>query len=1565
MRIPAPAVALLLLPCVSTQAADPYGLQMRPSFSAFHGGALPENAPVVSGTWSVKVAFPNLTFVNAMGLLPVPGTNTLVVWEREGRVYAFDNHPSTSVKTSILDISNKVQGWDDSGLLGLAFHPNFAHNRHVFLYYSYVPPGTVKGSMTKRPPVYTPIRNRLSRFTMNANGTLNAASETIFIDQISASVWHNGGGLFFHPGNGFLYLTNGDDASKDPQSLSYGFHGGVIRIDVDQRGGAISHPPPRAPLPAGSVAQHYYIPNDNPFVGQPGVLEEFFALGLRSPHRMTIDPPTGRIFIGDVGDGAREEISVIEPGESGLNFQWDRIEGLNGDLAPPYIGINKRPVLDYTHNEGSAVIGGYVYRGSEFPQLYGRYLFGDNGTGHIYVMDESTTPAGKTLLCTLPFGAGPNSGSNYTGLSSFGLDAQGEIYLCQMSSLGGQIYRLSSSGPEARQMPLTLSETGLFDDLAALAPASGFLPYEVNTPLWSDASKKRRWFAIPDGQKIAFHASGPWGFPAGSVFLKHFDLPVDETNPAVLRRLETRVLVRDDQGWVYGGSYKWREDGSDADLVVHNQAEDIEIATSGGGTRTQTWFYPGRQDCLACHTRQAGGVLGLHTAQNNLAAFFSGTGVTDNQLRAWNHAGYFEPSIQESTLPDLPRMAAIDDEAASVELRARSYLASNCAHCHRPGIAHVLWDARFEIPLDDAGILDGPVVNRLGVDNARVIAPQDVPRSLLHKRLSTASEHYKMPPLAKNVVDAAAVALIEQWIASAQMPLPKPLPAPWASLDIGTGVSAQGGAAAGTGGTFLVRGGGEDISGTRDGFHFVHRELVGDGTIIARVVSQENTHEWAKAGVMIRENLSADARHAMMVTTPGNGLAAEGRARAGGPSFNGPGQAGAAPIWVRLTRRGNLFLFLWSEDGVTWHEQHRRTLALPARTRAGLCVTSTAGDTLGAVTFDHVRFFPQAPFVFTGHPQSQLVKAGETALFEVATEGDPPGSFSWQRNGRTIVGERDFRLGIDPVQLGHAGAHRAIAGNRLFSEEAFLTVHDEANFNPNIPEGGTAVLTVPVAGPYDQITWFKNDSLLPSSSRVEGVNQPRLRIFSFNGDDAAAYTCVINAHGATAQLGPYQLRLLRVPVSTTAAPPPAAVSGAFLWQLSADEPATTFLVSGLPSGLSYDAKTNRITGVPNQAGDFAITLTPVNAAGAGAAVTFNLSIEALTGVTYGSFAGLIERHSEINSHLGGRLVISIRESGFYSGKVWQGRSTSAQSFSGRLQAQPGGNAILESGIGRGSAALLLRLEIDRVTGAAAGSLRRDDITSTSAAAWQSPWNRANPATAQVGTFTTALIPDAIVQSDAALYPQGNGFLTWTIKSDGTVLWAGKATEGAALSGSTRLGRQGQLPLFQLLRGSTASLLGVAMLNGDDIDPLSGHESSFFAAALPASNRSRVYRNGIPWHGIVIRGGRYTPPAGLILDLPAAPPENAGITLNGGGLDEDIVVPLFINASHRAASTGDNPANVRLRSLQPRTGLFSGTFASGGTFSGLIIPRLGQGAGYHLRATGTGAVQSGKVTLEAR
>ncbi len=938
---------------LSAQADLPYGLTQRVSVKAFLTGKMPPLGPGVSGNWKTVPAFPNLPFKNALGLCTLPGSSRLVVWEREGRVWSFENKADVTDKKLILDVSDRCQGWDDSGLLGIAFHPQFQQNHFVFVSYTWVQPGTVVGNPNVRPPVDKANRDRLARFTLDANGVAIPGSELVLIDQEARTVWHNGGGMFFHPKNGFLYVTDGDDENDDAQIIDRNLFGGIWRLDVDQRGGAISHPIPRQPQ-KGKTA-NYFIPNDNPFVGKPNALEEFYAIGLRSPHRMTFDAPSGRIFIGDVGAGEREEIDVIEPSDpAGLNFQWPRVEGLKGDLVPPFIGVNKRPVIDYNHGEGNAVIGGCVYRGKKWADdLGGRYIFGDNGTGKIWVLDETTSPASKIQLATLPNGPGPNTGSSYVGLSSFGFDQDGEIYLCQMSSEAGHIFRLERSGPPPVRMPMPklLSQTGAFADTAKLIPSPGLIAYNVNSPLWSDGAVKTRWMALPENGKIGFAEKGEWKFPEGTVFIKHFELPMDERRPAQRRRLETRLLVRDVNGSAYGVTYKWRADNSDADLLPDALNEDLTITNSDGTTRKQQWSYPSQTDCMRCHTPAAGYVLGPKTRQLNGDAFYPEANVHDNQLRAWNHLDLFDHALDEAKLGSLDKMVAISDSGASPEQRVRSYLDANCAHCHRPGGVHALWDGRYDTPLAATGIVNGPVITKLATIGAKVVAPGDAGRSLMHRRITSTDVSIKMPPLARNRFDDSAVDAITRWIASLP-PAASTLPKPWAADDIGQ--VEKPGDATFSGGTFTVFGGGADIWDGGDAFHFVSQPLHGDGQIIAHVTSVDKTDDWAKAAVMIRESSSANARDAFVLLTPTQGTAFQRRVEENGGCAHDPGPNYNGATWLRLERKGNVFTGSVSADGRAWTKIREATIAMQSDTVIGLAVTAHNNGALCKATFEQV-----------------------------------------------------------------------------------------------------------------------------------------------------------------------------------------------------------------------------------------------------------------------------------------------------------------------------------------------------------------------------------------------------------------------------------------------------------------------------------------------------------------------------------------------------------------------------------------------------------------------------------
>ena len=321
-------------------------------------------------------------------------------------------------------------------------------------------------------------------------------------------------------------------------------------------------------------------------------------------------------------------------------------------------------------------------------------------------------------------------------------------------------------------LPPLLSQTGAFVDTPRLLPSTALIPYDLIVPFWSDGAEKLRYVSVPEGEHVKFAPTGEWGFPRGTVFVKTFEMPTDELHPGVKRRLETRLLVCNSEGSVYGVTYKWRPDNSDADLLTTNLTETISIKTRDG-TRTQNWYYPSRQDCLTCHTANAHYVLGLKTRQMNRQ--FDYPSGADNQLRAWSRLSMFDTNLDDAAISQFPKLAAPGDLSRSLEDRARSYLDANCAQCHRPTGTVAYFDARYDTPLADQGLIDGRVLIDERIDNPRIVKPNDIWRSILYMRANTV-EAFKMPPLARNTIDPKGMALLQQWIES--LPGPAVLPPP-------------------------------------------------------------------------------------------------------------------------------------------------------------------------------------------------------------------------------------------------------------------------------------------------------------------------------------------------------------------------------------------------------------------------------------------------------------------------------------------------------------------------------------------------------------------------------------------------------------------------------------------------------------------------------------------------------------------------------------------------------------------------------------------------------------------
>lgn len=719
------AVLALLAVNVSADSSErPFGLDQRIPWTTSHLRGSPEPPP----EYRLVRAFPQLSFKGPVFIAQDPLSDRLLVAEYEGRIWSFLPGDPTPSRAMFLDMGR--------GISAFSFHPKYKDNGYVFVF-SHADP---------KLPSRTPQKSRVSRFQLEAGSNpprLRRETETVIVEWPAGG--HNGGEAIIGP-DGYLYVSTGDgtsgsDVNESGQNLT-DLHSVMMRLDVD-------HPDP---------GRNYSIPKDNPFVNTPGALPEIWAYGFRNPWRFSFDPTTGRPWVGDVGQDLWE---MIELSHKGANHGWSVMEG-----SHPFLPGRKRgptpivpPVVEHHHSDCRSITGGYVYQGTKFRELRGLYVYGDYQYGKVWGLRYDHAAKKVTSHKVLA--------TSTVKISSFGIGRDGSIFALDYDA--GTIAQLEKAPAEAPAPPFPrrLSETGLFSSVPQHKVAAGVMAYSINAPFWSDGANKERFFALPGNASIDFSADKKWEWDDGAVTVKSFSFDFEAGNPVSKRYIETRIFLKQHDQW-RGYTYRWNDQQTDAFLVRPEGTDStyqIKDVKAPGGIRKQVWHFPSRDECMFCHSRAAGFVLGLTTSQMNREHQFS-TGRTDNQLRTYAHIGIFRKALPK----DLGTMAAYVnpmDPKADLQARVKTYFEVNCSICH---VADGGGNSRMELgsktPLDKARIIDEiPEHETLGIADARLIAPGTPERSVLFQRITRRGDK-QMPPVSTNRVDEQGAALIEQWIRS-------------------------------------------------------------------------------------------------------------------------------------------------------------------------------------------------------------------------------------------------------------------------------------------------------------------------------------------------------------------------------------------------------------------------------------------------------------------------------------------------------------------------------------------------------------------------------------------------------------------------------------------------------------------------------------------------------------------------------------------------------------------------------------------------------------------------------
>ncbi len=710
-------------PGKSTQAAP-----KRVAWTTSRIKGTPEPPP----PYVVERIFPKLRLEQPTTIIPVPGSDRMIVTQLESDIVSFQSRATVDSCESAIDMSQVHPEFFQT--FGIAFHPKFPKTPWCYITYQLKEHGN-NGT-------------RLARFHVTRANPPKIDPKSELLMASWRNHGHRGGCLEFGP-DGYLYVTIGDGSPPNPpDALMTGqdvsdLQSSILRLDVS---GATKETP-------------YRIPDDNPFVKLKGARGEVWAYGFRNPWKICFDPKSGSLWAGDVGWELMEMVYRVERGG---NYGWSITEG--GQPVHPTATRGPTPIrppaVVHSHVEARSVTGGYFYYGDRLPQLDGAYLYGDYMTGKIWgLKHDGEKVTWRRELADTPL-----------QIISFARQPSGEILVV---GFDGTLHRLIPN-PRTRsnvKFPRKLSETGLFSSTKDHQPAPGVIPYAINAHHWADHTLSERLLALPGKSQVGVFDEEHWevgqlkghvAFPQDAVLAKTVSLEMEAGKPETLRRIETQILHRDGDAW-RAYNYVWNDDQSDAELqdnVGKDRVFVVKDANAPGGVRRQVWHHSSRNECLLCHIWRAGTVHGFKLEQLNRS--IDGDPKA-NQLEALSRQGFFDEPLPK----EVAKQPSPYDTTVDLDQRARAWLHLNCAHCHRRGGGGTAaFDIQQHLSFKDTSLVEARVTQgEFGIQKPRIIDPGHADRSLLYYRISTMGRGH-MPKFGSTLADAAGIQLIRQWIES-------------------------------------------------------------------------------------------------------------------------------------------------------------------------------------------------------------------------------------------------------------------------------------------------------------------------------------------------------------------------------------------------------------------------------------------------------------------------------------------------------------------------------------------------------------------------------------------------------------------------------------------------------------------------------------------------------------------------------------------------------------------------------------------------------------------------------